>query len=375
MKHIHPNHSSTYAHPDRLKSPIPFEAGKVDGWKTIPIDECDEPLVPLGAFGPYREILTSSVYFGEDRSSPYKYDEIGGALLSIFVRKSVAERLITAQSLLPTGKYLVVFDAYRPIEVQSSLYETYLSDQTLVTPDWSEQELSLETQKYVSIPSDDATKPSPHNTGGSVDLAIIAITAEQTEHVTEIEAYLKTLPYDSDDGYEEEMRKLEILKHGTMLNFGCAFDDGTEMAALAQFETPSLDLRDIQPRDNRRLLYNAMIQSGFEPYEHEWWHYNAPESQMGAQTAGLRLARFGAAVLSATNLKHEAIRRQHLKGVNIMTDIIRLYDWVVRSDGELKKWSTPEEREIFMRVLGTQARLGSFRRTTIPRALRISPNN
>ena len=154
---------------------IPKGAGDTAGWREVVVDENNEPLVALGPRSNYPQIAVSSVYYGEHDSSPYGEGKstLRGALLTMFVRQSVAERLVCAQDLLPAEMKLVVFDAYRTIEVQTSLYEHYISKLRQLFPNMSDEEASTETQKYVSLPSYDAAKPSPHNTGGSVDVALI----------------------------------------------------------------------------------------------------------------------------------------------------------------------------------------------------------
>jgi hypothetical protein len=69
--------------------------------------------------------------------------------------------------------------------------------------------------------------------------------------------------------------------------------------------------------NNRRFLFGVMTQAGFQPYFAEWWHFNAPESQMGAATAGLDYATVGAVGLDENNRAHEntrlKIRQEALK--------------------------------------------------------------
>src|SRR5262249_53986961 len=61
---------------------------------------------------------------------------------------------------------------------------------------------------------------------------------------------------------------------------------------------------------NRRRLYHVMHEVGLEAYADEWWHYNSVKTQMGAKTAGLEQASFGATGLSADNEAHELRRRK-----------------------------------------------------------------
>jgi hypothetical protein len=111
-----------------------------------------------------------------------------------------------------------------------------------------------------------------------------------------------------------------------MLDFGTAFDHGGEKSALAYYESyhksktaarEILTDNDLLACNNRRLLFGIMTQAGFQPYFAEWWHFNAPESQAGAATAGLDYATFGAVGLDESNIAHEntrlRIRQEALK--------------------------------------------------------------
>lgn len=240
-------------------SAIPLSAGLVDDWRSVPIEENGELLVAIGPGTVYDDLLTSAVYAGEHLSSPYRGDDaIDNASVTIYVRQSVADRLRQAQSMLPSGLKLIVFDGYRSREVQQALFDQYLEGLKRLNPGWSEAELLIETEKYVSRPSADDTQPSPHSTGGAVDVAIV--------------------------------------KDHRMLEFGTPFDNGSERSALRYFEEPERVRTDadMQARANRRLLYDVMTRTGFEAYVYEWWHYNSVETQMGARTAHLGRALFGA---------------------------------------------------------------------------------
>ncbi|HKR81694.1 MAG TPA: M15 family metallopeptidase [Candidatus Saccharimonadales bacterium] len=297
---------------------IPLNAGDIDGWKAIKITAKPEPLVPLGAYTTEMgTILTSSVYFGEHDSSPYLGKKrLEGSLLSVFVREGVAKRLLQAQQLLPEGCRLLVFDAYRPLEVQDSLFRFYRSQLHLQRPDMSEDELDAETQKYVSIPSSDPTRPSPHNTGGAVDLAIVKLPLGLLARLSRIDGRLADERLSDKSRVVLEIQKSAIVRrYAKMLNFGTAFDHGGEWAAIAYFEKRAakgipLAAEEAEARKNRQLLYAVMTQAGMQPYKDEWWHFNAPESQMGAAAAGLAKATYGTATFSAQNVAHEKLRQR-----------------------------------------------------------------
>lgn len=273
-------------------TPLPDSIPSVASWKEMPLNECGEKLVPLGLFSDYPEIFTDSIYFGERENSPYPTAKLEGSLITGFVRESVAKVLREAQKLLPENLYLVVFDPYRTLKVQRSLYDQYHDQLKKVRSTWSEDELIAETQKYVSIPSNDPTRPSPHNTGGSVDLAIYELSE----------------PFDGSNTEAVQTR-------GKLLNFGTPFDHGDSEAALDYFERLSKE-RALSPNEqeamrNRRMLYWVMVKVGFEAFESEWWHFNSKASQMGAKTSGAKRAIFGGNELSADNRAHEEKRRAH----------------------------------------------------------------
>jgi D-alanyl-D-alanine dipeptidase len=307
---------------------IPLDAGQVQGWKDIPIREDDslDPLIPIGPLSQEAEILmTSSIYFGEHSNSPYaeNINKLEGSLLTLFARQSVVHRLLVAEQLLPSGHHLLVFDAYRPYQVQKSLHDFYKQKLREKYPDMDNEALESETQKYVSLPSMDPTRPSPHNTGGSVDVVIVKLDQAHEEELLQIRSRLIDVNLNIAKRVGMELRLSAIMRyHAKMLDFGTAFDHGGEKSALAYYESKIavgeiLTDNDMLACNNRRLLFRIMTQAGFQPYFAEWWHFNAPESQAGAATAGLDYATFGAVGLDEINKAHEhtrlKIRQEALK--------------------------------------------------------------
>ncbi|MBU1558026.1 M15 family metallopeptidase [Patescibacteria group bacterium] len=282
------------------------------GWKEIDVDAKLESLVPVGILSDF-DIFTSSIYYSEHNNSPYKPNQLHGSNITIFLRQDVAKRLLQAERLLPTGYHLTIFDGWRSLEVQKSLYDEYHNALKNKFPNWDESMLSEETQKYVSLPSDDPNKPSPHNTGGSVDLAIIRLP-------NNIEDDLEKLSSD-----EEAERAKIILTHAEMLNFGTKFDWGGQEAALRYFEEQKekreLSNEESKALKNRRILYHLMKTVGLEPYVDEWWHFNATQSQMGAKTAGLSVASYGSANLSDENIQFENKRKTLSKDIGRETSL------------------------------------------------------
>lgn len=294
------------------------EAAPLAGWKEVPIIETErshEPLVPVGVFSEYRKIVSSSVYADEHHNSPYS-GGLEGSNIAVFVREGVASKLEVAAEILPYGHHLMIMDAYRTLNVQAALYEQYEEGLRAKHPDWTAEDLSAETQKYVSMPSDDKTRPSPHNTGASVDVAILKVGDDVQQDIDIIDAALDTLEEgDWQQEYMLEMKRSELIRrYGKMLNFGTRFDHGGPEAALRYYEKAEevvLSPEDQEAQENRRLLYSAMMKAGFEPYADEWWHYNDPASQMGAKVAGREHAEYGAIEMSEENKQYEQMRKQH----------------------------------------------------------------
>lgn len=298
---------------------IPLDAGQVQGWKDIPIIEGShfDPLIPLGLLSHEADILmTSSIYFGEHSNSPYaeNINKLEGSLLTLFARQSVARRLLVAEQLLPAGHHLLIFDAYRPYEVQKSLHDFYKQKLREKYPNMDSETLESKTQNYVSLPSRNPARPSPHNTGGAIDLAIVKLDHAHEDKLLKIRSRLTDANLEPAKRIGLEMRLSAIMRrYGKMLDFGTAFDHGGKKSALVYYESKiaageALTDNDRLACNNRRLLFGVMTQAGFQPYFAEWWHFNAPESQMGAATAGHRLATFGAASLDESNRAHENTR-------------------------------------------------------------------
>lgn len=321
---------------------IPLDAGQVQGWKTIPIkdDGRSDPLVALGPLSREADtVTTSSIYFGEHSNSPYagNTNKLEGSLLTLFARQSVARRLLAAEQRLPAGHHLIVFDAYRPYQVQKSLHDFYKQKLSEKYPDMDSETLEAETQKYVSLPSTDPTRPSPHSTGGAVDVAIVKLDQAHEAELLQIRSRLGDDNLDFAKRVSLELRLSAIMRrHAKMLDFGTAFDHGGEKSAVAYYESKvatgeTLTDGETLACNNRRLLFAAMTQAGFESYFAEWWHFNAPESQMGAATAGRRVATLGAASLNESNKAHEnerfKIRQEALKLQKEGQDITSVEDW------------------------------------------------
>lgn len=225
-------------------------------WKNVPILENNEPLekVPWAISVPYYSRVMQLVDC-ED----------------LYLRKTVLSRLIRARGkLLCFGYDLRVYDGWRSTELQENLFWFYLKQFTLNSFPQTQilfenarevseiknrfYQLSPTTQealrkancKYVSWPSKNASFPSPHSTGGSVDVW--------------------------------------LFKDNRPLDLGVPFD-WMEETAGAFFHLRKDRVKFPNDEDvcrYRTRLILAMVEAGFTCYEPEFWHFN-----LGNQMDGL----------------------------------------------------------------------------------------
>ena len=173
------------------------------------------------------------------KCKPMYYEQgYPNALNDCYVRISLVDRLKKAESLLPNGYKFLIYDGWRPVEVQQALWDEYFEKVKLEHPDKSIEELELLTSFYISKPSYNMKRPSLHNTGGAIDLTIID-------------------------------------ENGNELDMGTKFDEFSNKSWTNHFE-PNYEFgtNNETIMENRRLLYNAMISAGFTNLPSEWWHYD-----------------------------------------------------------------------------------------------------
>jgi D-alanyl-D-alanine dipeptidase len=185
-----------------------------------PIQECREPLI--------------SVVGPRLRVKPV-YAELGleGASGETLLRTGALARLNEAADSLPDGLGFLILDAYRPLTVQQALWDWQERNVRAEHPCLPDDAIADIVKNYVAFPTDDPLRPTPHRTGGAVDLTVIS------------------------------------LETGEELAMGTAFDEASERAQTDWFERhPTAPVT-----ENRRLLYTAMTGAGFANYPGEWWHY------------------------------------------------------------------------------------------------------
>lgn len=195
---------------------------------------CTEDIysIPIVDDGSALCVVSDSAYWRVE--SAYYAQNINGAIDICYLRPEVITRLEKAAREIAnqTGWQLVILDGWRPTTLQQALYHDIYEQICQQYPHESEEQLILRTQEFVSLPSKDPNRPSPHLTGGSVDVTLCDAT-------------------------------------GQALDMGSAFDEPTMRSYTDAYEqTPG------PIRERRRLLYQAMTNASFTNLPTEWWHYD-----------------------------------------------------------------------------------------------------
>ena len=189
-----------------------------------PVSENNEPLILMKEEHP--RIFIKSMYYIQNIPNSLKF---------IYLRKGVYERIQQALNILPKNLSFILYDGYRPFEVQKHLFNQFLDETKKKHPDYTAEEVLEKTLTFVSYPSTESKYRSPHLTGGAIDLTLGDL-------------------------------------EGNELDLGTVFDAMDEKSATRYFE--------LHPKENgealinRRILYNSMIAVGFTNYSEEWWHYD-----------------------------------------------------------------------------------------------------
>lgn len=215
-------------------------------WTAVPIAECGEPLVEVEGGD---RIHVRPIYraLGHDHA-------LGG----VFLRAGVVDLLHQAAATLPEDLSLLLWDGWRPVELQRALYSIYRAELER-SSGLGGSELETHLQEFVSIPSTDPRKPSPHLTGGAVDLTLADAT-------------------------------------GAAIDMGGRFDELTDRSRTEYYhDATSADGGRFHER--RQLLLSVMTSAGFTNFPSEWWHFDYG-NQFWAQHRG-RPAFYGLSSLDA----------------------------------------------------------------------------
>lgn len=225
------------------------EAWAENDWHTMLIIDNNEPLVELS----------------HTICCPFYFDKMGiGKNQKIFVRESLQSMLYKAWEITQFFGYdLAVYDGWRSVLVQETLYWLYMKNTIAQVepslkekiemlhgsfdieqwfaslPEQAQETLHAANRLYISWPSKDPMCPSPHTTGGAVDVW--------------------------------------LHKDGEPVDMGVKFDTMTlQSGAFYHLGPPNGEKVPWNSEVNRArtILLYAMLKSGFSCYPGEFWHFN-----------------------------------------------------------------------------------------------------
>lgn len=199
----------------------------------IPITENKEPLVDLKnqsiiAYGPSPEIPNNEDYTK--------------------MRRTVYEKLVQAQALLPKGVKLCLYEGYRSFSLQRLLFENRFSKVRALQPNWSEVQVFDETTRLVSpvMNKDGSQNIPPHSTGAAIDVYLIDEMGQPLDMGIQVKDWM-----DDEDG------------------------------SLSQTESRTISA---DAQHYRAIMNKALLTTGFINYPTEYWHWSYGDRYWAYQT-------------------------------------------------------------------------------------------
>ena len=236
------NESPLHGHTDYSRSRFSWEASRA-----VPIDECGER-------------WWRKSYPGEDLVRPSILHMLGAIPECDAVRCSNA--FLKLQICCPTDEFCSW--TWRSA-ISGDAFQKFRSELRKKMPLLDDAEITVLASQFVAPPSLHPERPSPHITGGAVDLTIVD-------------------------------------KMGFCLPMGTGFDETSEKSATVWYEKKieskeALSEDEMEALYNRRLLYYVMHKAGFTNYPDEWWYLTLRQSELGVargrnmRSAGNRTSR------------------------------------------------------------------------------------
>lgn len=154
------------------------------------------------------------------------------------MRKTVYEKLLQAQALLSKGIRFCLYEGYRSLTLQNTLFHNRYTNISKHYPNWSQEQIFNETTKLVSpvVNLDGSQNVPPHSTGGAIDIYLI----------------------------DEKGQPLDMGIHPKdwMKN-----EDGS----ISQTNSPLISP---EAKANREIMNKALEAVGFVNYPTEYWHWS-----------------------------------------------------------------------------------------------------
>ncbi|MBQ8250320.1 MAG: hypothetical protein IJY92_00205 [Alphaproteobacteria bacterium] len=179
--------------------------------------------------------IKSNLFYTTTHNAFYKDMYTSFGLKEALVHPELYEKLIQLEPILEKHNLnLIIYDAFRPLEVQKFMYETapaYL-------------------KPYIAPPPQEDSKRGFHPRGVAIDCYLTDLEGNELEFPTKPDAFY--VGYEKDKNYPSYLKKCHRDYFGSDVS----------QKAIA----------------HRKLLEDMMVEIGLEPLPHEWWHFNLKEA-------------------------------------------------------------------------------------------------
>ncbi len=203
----------------------------------IPIIENNEPFVDLKnqtiiAYGPSPEVLNNKDYTK--------------------IRRTIYDKLVEAQALLPKGFCMCLYEGYRSLSLQRLLFDNRWAKVRALHPQWTHDQIFDETSKLVSpvVNKDGSKNIPPHATGAAIDVYLI----DETHQPLDMGLQIKDWMQDEDGSLSQT--------------------DSQKISSKAQH--------------HRDLMSKALLTVGFINYPTEYWHWSYGDRYWAHQTGQIQ---------------------------------------------------------------------------------------
>jgi D-alanyl-D-alanine dipeptidase len=167
---------------EALLQPVPNMDGlreRKKGYNELPIDtshpKFGEPVVNIADYG-----IAGQAYYSRPNAATEQ--AVPGVPTPLYLRQSVAETLTRINAALANPAIsdffggeveLYVEDALRPVALQTQLHDDLIPALLRKNhPEISEEAVVDRRKDIIALPSSDPTRPSPHATGGALDIIL-----------------------------------------------------------------------------------------------------------------------------------------------------------------------------------------------------------
>lgn len=199
----------------------------------IPIHENHEPLVDL--------VHQREIAYGPPPLLPNNTNYTK-------VRKTIYDKLIKAQAMLPDGLKFCLYEGYRSFELQQKIFQERYDSLHKENPQLTHQQIFIESTKFVSpvINLDGSINIPPHSTGAAIDVYLLD-------------------------------------KQGQAVDMGIHLDDTYADLKGIYCKTNSQVISE-EAKEFRKIMGEVLRAVGFVNYPTEYWHWSYGDRYWAYQT-------------------------------------------------------------------------------------------